>query len=136
MKNKVFKIGFILVALIFIPGGCEVSENNKRSCYPNRKIIKKAVNVKGRVGILDVNHPDVWSISSMEGIIGEEGLTYDSMDTVIPCDFPEELKKNDLIVRFSGILLDAEDDFTGGPIGGFYTHVYYAELSKIEVIKD
>lgn len=124
------------IILLFIFCSCHSSNDLeiRGDCYPNRDIIKEAVNVKGRVEMLDQNYPDIWAISSMEGIIGEEGPTYDSRDVVIPCKLSEMFKEEGIMVEFSGVLKDTQDDFTGGSDGVYYENVYYIDISSIKVV--
>lgn len=97
-------------------------------CSDNRPTVKVAQSVKGRISVLDVDHPDVWVIVSMQGIIGEIRPIFDGPDIAIPCNLDNTFKKNNLEVIFSGSLKDSQ-----GRSPPSLSTIYYSQLTNIQV---
>jgi hypothetical protein len=133
---KTVIIQILLTSTLLIAFSCEKDnmEQAKSTLLPcnlNRKTIKAAQNAKGRISILDVQHPDTWVIVSEEGVIGQSSPIFDGPDIVVVCNMPESLKIYDLKVIFSGKLRDSGNDFKSG-----ISKIYYSDLTKLQTLKN
>lgn len=131
MKMIFFAPLLLLSTIIF---SCSKDANSPDDCHRKRRIIKQANGITGVVSRLSNEHPDVWCIVSMQGVIGSLETSYDSRDIVIPCNLPEELKVVGNQVLFSGELKDIGDDFKDSPDKVWLENAYYSELSRIELV--
>lgn len=125
----------VIVSLLSLTSSCqnqELEEPRKISdlgpCDVARKTVKVAKDVKGRVTVLDVDHPSLWVIVSEQGVIGVPGPVFDGPDIVIPCNMPDSLKKYDLKVVFSGDLKESQDGLPSGT-----SKLYYSSVTSIRL---
>jgi len=125
MKNAFTVLGLILVMGI----SCDMKDINpdNTGCYDAYKTLKTASDAKGIIQMMEKDGESIWYILSMEGIIGYDGPTFDTRDLVIPCNLQDDYKEVGLDVVFSGSLKDTGQDFVD------YPHIYYANLSKINL---
>ena len=125
---------FLILLLITVIACNSTDDNNIESnCFPQRKVIKSAFDAQGRIAILDKNHPDTWSIVSTEGTIGNDSVSYDSPDIIVPCSLPDSFKEEGLQIIFSGKIIDSERDFQQSSDSIYYSNVYYGQISKLEI---
>ncbi len=132
------KINLYIYAVVISSTIFSCKKNNTadgEACYQDRKIVKIAKNIRGVVSILDSKHPNTWSIKSRQGIIGSPGPTYDSFDIIIPCNLPNNFKKEGLLVFFSGALKDPNKDFKNSADSIYYADVYYSQLDEIKIME-
>lgn len=124
-------LSFILISSL----GCEENEGppscEYEGCDPKRQTIKIAEEARGRISVLDSNHPNLWVIVSEEGIIGQEGPIFDGPDVVVACNLPDSIKEYGLQVIFSGELKDACGDFEPSN-----STIYYSNIKQLQVIKN
>lgn len=111
--------------------GTEVSRESSElgPCDVSRKTVKVARNVQGRVRIFDIDHPNLWVIVSQQGIIGQTGPIFDGPDIVVPCNLPDNMKQNGLLVVFSGDLKDSKNE-----LPTLTNKVYYSQLTNLQLI--
>ena len=130
MKNPSILI-LLLTSLLLSASGCEkdersLSEPAVAACDSNRKIVKKSSDVKGFVHFNQFSQ----EYALYAGVPG----TIDSEDIGLPCNLPEEFKKEGLKVKFSGKYRDFGKQPSSNQVPIFVGQVYYyLELSQIQL---
>ncbi|HYK77410.1 MAG TPA: hypothetical protein VEV16_10555 [Daejeonella sp.] len=129
MKNSNSSICLFGIGLSTLLG-CKKAQDE--GCYQKYPTVKTARNVEGRMSILDSKYPEIWSIK-VDGSIGGQG--YDSQDAVvIPCNIPENLKKEGLRVIFSGQAKSTDRDSKKNAYPLWFWDVYYLDQSEIKIL--